>query len=127
MVGLSGPYDFYPFDVPASQEAFGAWPDPRATQPIAFARADAPAALLIHGLADTTVKPRNSEALAAALRAKGSEVKLELLPGLNHTDTLKVLAVIFRGQAPVLADSVAFLDAHLLAPGRLASGRDSGR
>lgn len=125
-VGLSGPYDFYPFDVKASQDAFGPYPDPHATQPIAFARADAPPALLVHGLADTTVKPRNSEALAAALRARGAVAELKLYPGLSHTDTLVALSRLFRGKAPVLADSVGFLGAKLGA-GAVAPRAESRR
>ena len=35
VAGLAGPYDFYPFSVPASRAAFGAWPEPQDTQPIA--------------------------------------------------------------------------------------------
>jgi len=42
VVGLAGPYDFYPFDVAATQDAFAGAPDPTLTQPIYFARADAP-------------------------------------------------------------------------------------
>ena len=38
-------------------------------EPITFARAPLPPALLIHGTADTTVYPRNAEHLAAAWRA----------------------------------------------------------
>ena len=41
-VGLAGPYDFLPFDVPASVNAFGRVADPTLTQPLTFARADAP-------------------------------------------------------------------------------------
>ena len=40
---------------------------PLETQPITFARADAPPMLLMHGTADTVVRPYNSERLAAKL------------------------------------------------------------
>lgn len=40
-VGLAGPYDFLPFDVPASVSAFSRVADPTLTQPVTFARADA--------------------------------------------------------------------------------------
>jgi hypothetical protein len=40
--GLAGPYDFLPFDVPASMNAFNRAPDLTLTQPVTFVRADAP-------------------------------------------------------------------------------------
>lgn len=113
VAGLAGPYDFYPFDVAASENAFGAYPHPEETQPINFVRRDAPPAFLAAGDRDTTVKPRNSIALAQALRAAGARVELKLYPGLGHVDILLALSKPFRGKAPVLADSVAFLRARL--------------
>jgi acetyl esterase/lipase len=112
-VGLSGPYDFLPFDVAASINAFGQAPDPVQTQPIHFARAGAPPLFLGHGTKDTVVMPRNSTALAAAERAKGGEVELKIYPGLDHPDTVLALSRPFRGKAPVLDDVVGFLQAHL--------------
>lgn len=106
---LSGPYDFYPFSEQRGRDALGAWPRPAETQPISFARADAPPMLLIHGTADTIVQPRNSEALAAKLSSLGAPVERKLYPGKNHTDTIKSLSPAFRGSTPALADSLAFL------------------
>ena len=48
--------------------------NPRETQPINFARADAPPMLLMHGTADTIVRPYNSERLTAKLTALGAPV-----------------------------------------------------
>ncbi len=106
--GISGPYDFYPFDVKASIDAFGKAPDPRATQPITYARANAPALLLMHGEKDTTVRPRNTLALAKKQSDLGAPVETKLYPGLNHVDPLLALSVPFRGKAPVLGDITAF-------------------
>ena len=108
LVGLAGPYDFLPLDDPASIAAFGDWPDLEATQPIAYARPDSPPALLLHGEPDTRVKVRHSKALAAALAAAGSQVRLKLYPTLSHTMIVTSLAVPLRGKAPVLADIAAF-------------------
>ena len=109
---LSGPYDFYPFTEARGRDALGNWPRPRETQPISFARADAPPMLLIHGTADTIVRPRNSEALSARLEQLGAPVTLRLYPGKGHIDTIKSLSPPFRGSTPALADSVAFLKAN---------------
>ena len=109
---LSGPYDFYPFTEQRGRDALGQWPHPAETQPITFARRDAPPLLLMHGTADTVVRPRNSERLAARLTALGAPVELRLYPGKSHVDTVKSLSPLFRGTTPALADSVAFLSAH---------------
>ena len=109
---LAGPYDFAPFTEQRGRDALGAWPRPAETQPISFARADAPPLLLASGTADTVVRPYNSERLAARLRSLGAPVELKLYPGKSHVDLVKSLSVPFRGSSPALADSVAFLRAH---------------
>jgi len=109
---LSGPYDFYPFTEVRGRDALGQWPSPAETQPISFARADAPPMLLMHGTADTVVRPYNSERLAAKLRSLGAPIELRLYPGKSHVDTIKSLSPAFRGSTPALADSIAFLDAN---------------
>jgi acetyl esterase/lipase len=112
VVGLAGPYDFYPFDVRATVAAFGQAPDPQATQPVRFARADAPPFLLLTGSDDKTVRPRNSEALAKALEAAGAEVKLVRYDGVAHVGVLLAMARGFRGRAPVLDDVSTFVDSR---------------
>ncbi len=109
---LATPTDFYPFTEIRGRDALGAWPRPLETQPISFARSDAPPMLLMHGTADTVVRPYNSERLAAKLKALGGPVELRLYPGRSHTDLIKSLSPTFRGTTPALADSVAFLRAN---------------
>jgi acetyl esterase/lipase len=109
---LATPADFYPFTEQRGRDALGAWPKPLETQPISFARADAPPMLLMHGTADTVVRPYNSERLAAKLTTLGAPVELRLYPGKSHVDLVKSLSPTFRGATPALADSVAFLAAR---------------
>jgi dipeptidyl aminopeptidase/acylaminoacyl peptidase len=53
--------------------------------PVTFARADAPPILLIHGDADTTVKPEQSLKLYAALKAAGAkDVALMMIHDVGH-------------------------------------------
>jgi acetyl esterase/lipase len=108
--GLAGPYDFYPFDVEATISAFGAAPDPQATQPMTFARADAPPLWLGWGEKDETVGPRNIESLSAAQRAAGGRVETKLYPNLGHVGMLLALSRPLRGRGPVLDDVVAFAE-----------------
>ena len=110
VVGLAGPYDFYPFDGPATRAAFGAAPDGRTTQPVSYVRAGLPPMLLLTGTADTTVRPRNTKALAKRLRQEGSPVATRAYEGLSHSDVLVHLAAPWRGSQPtVRRDILAFL------------------
>jgi acetyl esterase/lipase len=108
LAGLAGPYDFLPLDDASTIAAFGAWPEAAETQPINHAAAGAPPTLLLHGASDTRVKPRNSRKLAGLLRAAGSEVRLEVYPGVGHVGILTALAIPFRRKAPALADVADF-------------------
>lgn len=109
-VGLSGPYDFYPFDKKRSIDAMAAWPAPRDTQPIAFARADAPPILLATSDADSVVRPRNARNLAVRLQELGAPVTVKDYGELSHEEVMMAFSKPFRGKGPVLRDTVAFLD-----------------
>ncbi len=109
---LATPADFYPFTEQRGRDALGAWPRPLETQPISFASATSPPLLLLHGTADTIVRPRNSQHLADKLQRLGAPVELRLYPGKSHIDTVKSLSPTFRGATPALADSVAFLHSN---------------
>lgn len=95
VVGLAGPYDFFPYTTDAARQAFGRWPRPAETQPINFARRDAPPMLLLTGADDTTVRPRNSVALARALTAAGLDTEPVVLEGVGHAGILLRLAKPF--------------------------------
>ncbi|TVV76159.1 alpha/beta hydrolase [Sphingomonas solaris] len=113
VVGLAGPYDFSPFRWQAARDALGNAANPRDTQPIRFARRDAPPLWLATGDADDEVRPRNSRALAARQQALGSRTTvLRVYPGLGHPGIVMALSRPFRRLAPVLDDSAAFLRAN---------------
>jgi len=112
-VGLSGPYDFHPFTSDRAIAAFSEWPRPEETQPITFARKDAPPLLLVTSDGDETVRPRNANNLAARLRELGAPVEVKNYGPLDHEEVVMALSVPFRDKGTVLADSVAFLKARL--------------
>lgn len=109
VVGLSGPYAFYPFHSDSARNAFGHVEDPAITQPISFARSDAPPMLLLTGDADTTVKPRNSKVMAKALTDKGGHARLVILPGVDHAGPVLKLAQPFLRDTSVSAPVLDFL------------------
>jgi acetyl esterase/lipase len=109
IMGLSGPYDFLPLREPDVQDMFGPPELYTDSQPINFVRADAPPTLLVHGLQDATVAPKNSRNLATALSALGVPVTLKLYHGVMHADTVAALSRPARGRAPTLGDIAAFV------------------
>ncbi|KLE34975.1 alpha/beta hydrolase [Aurantiacibacter luteus] len=109
LVGLAGPYDFAPFDPGAAQEAFGRWPDPSETQPVTWAGAGDPPALLLTGADDETVRPRNSYALAERLQAAGVPAQVREYPGVAHINILLALSRPLRGRASTLDDASVFI------------------
>ncbi|HEX4874455.1 MAG TPA: alpha/beta hydrolase [Sphingorhabdus sp.] len=108
IIGLAGPYDFLPFTSDAARDALGHWPRPEETQPIHFANAGAPPMLLLTGDADTTVKPRNSRALAGKIAASGGKALAKFYPAVTHSGIIMAIARPFRGKAPVIDDILAF-------------------
>jgi acetyl esterase/lipase len=111
--GLAGPYEFLPFDVAASRNAFGRAPDPTLTQPITFARADAPPLWLGHGTADVTVHDEDTLLLNARMKAVGGKCEMTLYPDLSHEDLIATFSPLFRKKAPVLDDVTTFLQREL--------------
>jgi acetyl esterase/lipase len=109
VIGLSGPYDFLPLREADVQDMFGPPQNYPESQPINFVHPDAPPMLLVHGLKDDTVWPKNSRNLATALSAQGVPVTLKLYPKLLHADTVAALSLPARGRAPTLADIAAFV------------------
>ena len=105
---LAGPFDFLPLDSPATIATFGHLKDLAATQPINFARADAPPFLLLYGLKDKTVYPKNSRSLQAHLVGAGAKATLIEYDNVTHVGILLDLAKPFRNNAPVLENIDTF-------------------
>ncbi|WP_397592009.1 alpha/beta hydrolase [Sphingorhabdus sp.] len=112
IIGLAGPYDFLPLTTDSSKIALGQWPDLTETQPITFARADAPPLLLLTGNKDTVVKPRNSKILSETIQALGGQQQLRIYPDVDHADIIMAVARPFRQKAPVVSDVVNFIKAQ---------------
>ena len=115
--GLAGPYDFDPFDGPIAAAAFRGAADARDTQPVTHVGPGAPPALLVTGDKDTTVRPANSDSLAARLTAVSTPVTLQRYPGVGHVGVLTAIARPWRGRAPVV-DDVAGFAARVTGEGR---------
>lgn len=108
LAALAGPYSFLPLDTKVTQETFGAVADLDSTQPINFASADDPPALLIAGGKDHLVFGSNSVAMAMKLSEAGVKVETRVYEDLGHVGVVTALSTLFRGKAPVLEDLSTF-------------------
>lgn len=108
VIGLAGPYDFE-IDTDHLRGVFGGPENQRLTQPLAHVSGDGPPFLLATGEADATVNPRNTRALAAAIRAAGGSVETIFYPRIGHREIVGAFSPLFRFLAPVAEDVSAFV------------------
>lgn len=111
LIGLAGPYDFLPLTGDVLGPAFKGASDPPSTQPVNYVGADDPAAFLATGGRDDFVKPRNSDSLAARLRAAEIPVTRKIYPHVGHIGLLTAIARPLRKRASVLEDMKVFAHA----------------
>ena len=111
VITLSGPFDFLPLDSPITIKVFGHVADLPSTQPVTYARGDAPPFLILHGGDDKTVYPRNGQSLYAKLKAAGADATLKIYPGISHVGMIINFALPLRKSAVWLDDIKAFITA----------------
>lgn len=109
MIGLAGPYDFLPISDADVRQVFQSAKRALETQPIFYADRTDPALLLLTGSADKVVKPRNTQALAAAVRKQGGNAVAVSYPGVGHAGILISLARSLKAVAPTLQDTTNFI------------------
>lgn len=106
MIGLAGPYAFEPQNFRRFRDIFATAEPPEVSQPIHYARGDAPPLLLIHGDDDTTVLPAHSELLEQLIRAKNGRVEKIDLQDVGHFSIVLALSKPFAHLAPDLLPSI---------------------
>jgi acetyl esterase/lipase len=120
MVGLAGPYDFLPLTDPDLRDMFGPPERFPLSQPVSFADGDGPPLLLLHGADDRTVRPANTESLAAAVTRARGLVESHVYPGMDHAWIVAALSAPLRGRSDVLERVAAFVRRY--AGGRPVTG-----
>jgi acetyl esterase/lipase len=109
-IGLAGPYDFAPFTDDYLIDVFGSDPAAQAAaMPVNYVDGDEPPMLLLQGLADTTVWPRNTTSLAAKLQQHGEAVETKFYSGIGHLRIALSLAAPFSGWTTALPDTLDFI------------------
>lgn len=124
-IGLAGPYDFLPLKDPDFVDMFG--PTHAAqlnSQPVHFVNGDEPPMLLMQGITDRIVWPRNARSLGAALKKAGESAQVTLYPDIGHFAILLAMSRPLRGKAPVLEDTLAFIREHAGAQAAAALAAD---
>lgn len=109
-IGLAGPYDFLPLQSDRLKAIFGPEDLRWQSQPINFVTGKNQPTLLLVGLKDDTVWPRNSHNLAKAIREKNGSVTVIDYPHYNHVDMIANIAKPFRTFNTLLNDMVSFIE-----------------
>lgn len=108
-VGLAGPYDFLPLKSARLKEIFGAEETQWKSQPIHYVDGTNPALLLLVGLKDGVVWPRNTFHLAAKIREHDGQVEVVEFADYGHIDMVAKLAKPLRGNSRLLDEIDAFM------------------
>jgi acetyl esterase/lipase len=112
-IALSAPYELE-MRVPVLNFIFGAHPASE-WQPIQLVSGRSPPALLVHGLDDNMVHPREAVAFNEKLRAAGVPVSCRLYTGAGHMEPVAALSVPFRPFSSTLTDVRDFVDRTVAA------------
>ncbi|WMP16666.1 alpha/beta hydrolase [Thiothrix lacustris] len=107
LIALAGPYDL-PLDDP---EVIPVFPkaDPQVVKPVRNVHPGMPPVLLLHGEADTRVRPLHTRRFATALQQAGVPVQVKLYPGVDHVQIIGSLAAPLRLLSPSYDDVQQFL------------------
>lgn len=104
-IGLAGPYDFLPL---TEERYIRIFPKDllAASQPVNFVGPGTPPMLLIAGSADTTVDPKNTRSLAAAVRKAGGRADVDIVDGVDHIGAISALATALPFGDKTIRDTV---------------------
>ncbi len=111
-IGLAGPYDFLPLTSARLKEIFPSSEIQALSQPIRYARGNAPPSLLLAGDADTIVGVKNTRNFSGKIRELGGRVQTKYYPGMGHIKIVAALAAPFRDGETVLEDVAEFVRAE---------------
>jgi acetyl esterase/lipase len=110
LVGLSGTYVLVP-DTDELRATFAAPYTAADWQPVRFVDPQAPPTLLLHGLADEEVFPREAEELRDALAREHVRVQLILYPRRGHGATVASFAPVAHWFTPsAMHDAMTFIE-----------------
>ncbi|MEE2890920.1 MAG: alpha/beta hydrolase [Pseudomonadota bacterium] len=109
LVGLAGPYDFFPFTEADHWDLFAPKDAYPASQAVNFVRPDAAPLYLLHGAEDQRVRRGHSKSLMEKQRAVGGTAEREVYPGMSHARIIVEFARPFRARSAVVRDVHRFI------------------
>lgn len=108
-IGLSGPYDFYPFTEDEHWDLFAPEAHYPSSQAVNFVRADAPPLYLLHGEVDRRVRRGHSKSLMEKQIAAGGRASREVYPNVGHVDAIVSFSRLHRRTSPIVGDVARIL------------------
>ncbi len=111
MIGLAGPYDFFPFSEDDHWDLFGPEEHYPRSQPVNYVRADAPPLYLLHGRDDIRVRRGHSKSLMEKQQAAGGQAAREVYDGMGHVDAVVSFSRIHRRNNPLIRDIQSYIQA----------------
>ncbi len=109
-IGLSGPYDFYPFTEDSHWDLFAPREDYPLSQAVNFVRREAPPLYLLHGKEDNRVRRGHSKSLMEKQLAAGGQASREVYEGIGHVDMVVSFSVFHRRKSQAIKDIKSFID-----------------
>ncbi len=110
MIGLSGPYDFFPFSDNDHWDLFGPEENYPASQPINFVNNLSPELYLLHGASDQRVRRGNSKSLMEKQLAAGGKASREVYSNMGHADTILSFSRLHRRKNRLVRDIQYFIN-----------------
>ncbi|MDG1835686.1 MAG: alpha/beta hydrolase, partial [Pseudomonadales bacterium] len=109
-IGLSGPYDFYPYTEESHWDLFAPQHEYPLSQAVNFVRPDAPPLYLLHGKEDNRVRRGHSKSLMEKQLAVGGQACREVYEGIGHVDMVVSFSVFHRRKSQAVKDIKSFID-----------------
>lgn len=109
MIGLAGPYGFNPMKFRSTRPIFAGIDDIEKAIPVTFACSATVPLLLIHGIDDSVVLPKNSRELKRLAYGCAGDVKYVELEDIGHVSILLGLSDSFLAKAAIQSPIDIFL------------------
>ena len=110
MVGIAGPYDFYPFSEDDHWHLFGPEENYPSSQPVNYVRADAAELYLLHGEDDSRVRRGHSKSLMEKQIEVGGRARREVYKDMGHVDAVISFSRIHRRNSQLIRDIQTFIE-----------------
>lgn len=108
-IGLSGPYDFFPYTEESHWDLFAPEHEYPLSQAVNFVRPEAPPLYLLHGADDRRVRRGHSKSLMEKQIAAGGQASREVYEGVGHVDMVVSFSVFHRRRSQAVKDIEKFI------------------